>query len=181
MRMATLVLCLTCLLFTAQVVTADTKSPADAITIEKVEISQAGTVALKIDFVNSAELGALTIPLRVSDAGTKIDSISFAGGRLAYIKAKPVTIAKDQRQVVFGAICMTEDYIAPGSGHLATVYLSVADPIADKQITVDTITVVPATLLFTKSNSLSYVPEFTAGIISAAKPAAKPAADSAKK
>ena len=75
MRMATLVLCLTCLLFTAQVVTADTKSPADAITIEKVEISQAGTVALKIDFVNSAELGALTIPLRVSDAGTKIGSI----------------------------------------------------------------------------------------------------------
>lgn len=170
MRLVTLlVLCAAMLLFVSGAI-AGSGSKTDSLIVENVTVTKGGTVAVKIEFVNTVDLGAVTVPLRVKSKGTTIDSVSFAGGRLEYLRAKPVTIAEDKDKVVFGAICMTEAYVAPGRGHLATVYLTVPDAVMSNPITIDTVTIHPATLLFTKSNSLSYVPHFVPGLIGAAAP-----------
>lgn len=138
---------------------------ADTLMIESVETSHSGSIAVRIEFVNQSRLGALTIPIGIYHDGVLIDSISFAGSRVDYIKTKPVTITRDRRRVVFGAISMTEDYIPPGRGLLATLYLAVPDSMLGEVIIVDSTTVRPATLLFTRFDSASYTPVCKAGSV----------------
>lgn len=125
---------------------------------------KAGKTTVRIEFVNDQDLAALTIPIAVKGAGVKVDSLSFAGSRVEYIKTRPVTIKEDGR-VVFGVICMTEDFIAPGRGLMATLFLSVPDNVKAEQIAVDTTTIHPANLLFTKSNSASFTPKVVQGAL----------------
>lgn len=138
---------------------------ADTLIIESVETSQSGSVAVRIEFVNQSELGALTIPIGIYHDGVLIDSVSFAGSRVNYIKTKPVTITPDRRRVVFGAISMTESYIPPGRGLLATLYITVPDSLLGEIIVIDSATVRPATLLFTRFDSASYAPACKAGSV----------------
>ena len=107
----------------------------------------------------------MTIPIGIYHDGVLIDSISFAGSRVNYIKTKPVTITSDRRRVVFGAISMTEDYIPPGRGLLATLYLTIPDSLLDEKIIIDSASVRPATLLFTRFDSASYTPACRAGSV----------------
>lgn len=125
---------------------------------------KAGKTTVQIEFVNDQELAALTIPIVVKGGGVKVDSLSFAGSRVEYIKTRPVTV-KENGRVIFGVICMTEDYIAPGRGLMATLFLSVPDSLKAEQIKIDTTTIHPANLLFTKSNSSSFVPKVIQGAL----------------
>jgi hypothetical protein len=125
---------------------------------------KAGKTAVRIEFVNDQDLAALTIPIVVKGGGVKVDSLSFAGSRVEYIKTRPVTI-KDNGRVVFGVICMTEEYIGPGRGLMATLYLTVPDSLKAEQIKIDTTTIHPANLLFTKSNSASFIPKVVQGAL----------------
>jgi hypothetical protein len=136
----------------------------DTMMIGKAAPIKAGKMAVRIEFVNDQDLAALTIPVVVKGAGVKVDSLSFVGSRVEYIKTRPVTI-KDNGLVVFGVICMTEDYIAPGRGLMATLYLSANDSTKAEQIKIDTTTVHPANLLFTKANSASFVPTVVQGAL----------------
>ena len=171
MRIGTVLALLICATLIYSAVMAEEIHKEDSLIIEKTASVKDGNMAVKIDFVNDWELAAVTIPIKVEGQGVKIDSISFAGSRVEYLKTRPVTIAKDGSKVVFGAICMTEDYIAPGRGLLATVYISGSDSSKSKNVMVDTTTIHPASLLFTKSNSSSYIPQFISGTFSFAPPA----------
>lgn len=139
-------------------------SVPDTMLIGKAAPIKAGKTAVRIEFVNDQELAALTIPLAVNGAGIKVDSLSFAGSRVEYIKTRPVTI-KENGRIIFGVICMTEDFIAPGRGLMATLYLSAGDSTKAEQIKIDTTTIHPANLLFTKSNSASFVPAVVQGAL----------------
>jgi len=145
----------------------------DSIMISKITGVKGGQFNVAIDFVNDQDLAAVTIPVALKGDGATIDSISFEGSRVAYINVRPITISKDRKQVVFGAICMTEDYIAPGRGLLATLYVSTDKQSKSEAIVVDTATIHPATLLFTKSNSASFVPQTVSGSITFGESAAK--------
>ena len=140
--------------------------PQDSLILEQVNLGSPGTVAIAIEFVNSQDLAAFQIPIALQGEGARIDSLSFHNSRIAYIGMRPVTISEDGQQVLFGAICMMEEYLSPGRGLMATLYLTVDDSLMDHSIYLDSTTVGPASILFTKSNSSCYVPVFLPGKIS---------------
>jgi len=146
----------------------DGKSP-DSLLIGRVEVESGSGVALEIHFFNDEPLAALTIPVSLAGGGYKIDSISFAGSRVEYLSMRPVTIKENKKDVVFGAIVMTEDYIPAGKGLMATMYLSSAGGKQAETTVVDTTTIGPASVLFTKTSSASFVPKVVPGMISAKK------------
>jgi hypothetical protein len=152
----------------------------DTLYIDRVYTEKGAQVALKVDFVNDEELAALTIPLSIVGDLYLIDSVSFIGSRVEYLKMRPVTIYEGKKQVVFGAICMTEDYIQPGRGLMATVYLSPSNTAKEKYCMVDTTTLGPASLLFTKISSASFIPEFIPGMVSHEAPPAETAVESSE-
>lgn len=145
-------------------VAADGKAP-DTLIVDQVEVQKGSGVALEIHFVNDEELAALTIPLRVLGGGYQIDSISFAGSRIEYLSMRPVTIKENKKDVIFGAIVMTEEYIPPGRGLMAKMYLSPTGNEKPGKTVVDTTTVGPASVLFTKTNSASFIPVFKPGAV----------------
>jgi hypothetical protein len=145
----------------------------DTLMVERVKAEQGAGVALKIQFFNDEELAALTIPLSLKGTGYTIDSVSFAGSRVEYLSMRPVTIKEDKKDVVFGAIVMTEDYIPVGRGLMATLYLSPTGKDSEPTF-VDTTTIGPASVLFTKTSSASFVPQFISGeVLSKAAPGDK--------
>jgi hypothetical protein len=137
----------------------------DTLMIDQVMIEKGEKVSLAVSFFNDEELAALTIPLGIVGDMYKFDSVSFVGSRIEYIKMKPVTIAENLTDVVFGAICMTEGYIQPGKGLMATLYLSPKNSSKSQSCEIDTITMGPASVLYTKTNSASFIPEFRKGKI----------------
>ena len=176
MRSLAVLLCMMVFMVFAPVVMAavddaDENAP-DTLLIGKAVPEKAGKATVRIEFVNDQDLAALTIPIAVKSAGVKVDSVSFTGSRVEYVKTRPVTI-KDNGQIIFGVICMTEDFIGPGRGLMATVYMSVNDSAKVDQIKVDTTTIHPAELLFTKANSASFVPAVVQGALKAPEAAKK--------
>jgi len=145
---------------------ANDENLPDTLIIEKVQAVKGAKAAMKIDFVNDQELAALTIPIGIVGDAYEIDSVSFVGSRVEYLKMRPVTISEGRKEVVFGAICMTEDYIPVGRGLMATLYLSPAKSSKSDFCVVDTVTIGPASVLFTKKNSASFIPEFQSGLVS---------------
>jgi hypothetical protein len=137
----------------------------DTLMIERIEAGAGAGVALKIRFFNDEELAALTIPLSLKGTGYTIDSVSFTGSRIEYLSMRPVTIKKNKKDIVFGAIVMTEDYIPAGQGLMATLYLSPTGENSEKTV-VDTTTIGPASVLFTKISSASFVPQVVSGAVS---------------
>jgi hypothetical protein len=177
-----LFLVFTLVLAGSNAVAADGKTP-DTLIVDQVEVQKGSGVALEIHFVNDEELAALTIPLRVLGGGYKIDSISFAGSRIEYLSMRPVTIKENKKDVIFGAIVMTEEYIPPGRGLMAKMYLSpTGDEKAGKTV-VDTTTIGPASVLFTKTNSASFVPKVRPGAVAIkkAEESGAPQADTTEK
>jgi len=165
MRFKTLLIVVFCLLMATSATMANDDNLPDTLMIGHVEVEKGAKVALNIDFVNDQELAALTIPLGLVGDAYAIDSVSFVGSRVEYLKMRPVTIAENRKEVVFGAICMTEDYIPAGKGLMATLYLSPMDSPKSDVCMVDTITMGPASVLFTKQSSASFIPEFQSGMI----------------
>ncbi len=171
MRTITLLVTLICMALAASVTMANDENQPDTLMIDKIQAEKGASVALKVSFVNDQELAALTIPfVLVGDLYT-IDSVSFVGSRVEYLKMRPVTISEDRKQVVFGAICMTEDYIPAGKGSMATLYLSSIEKAKSDFCVIDTVTMGPASVLFTKKDSGSFIPEFQSGLISIGKAA----------
>lgn len=155
------------------------KNAPDTLIIEQVAAEPGAGVAVKVQFYNDEELAALTIPLSVKGTGYSIDSVSFAGSRVEYLSMLPVTIKENKKDVVFGAIVMTEDYIPVGRGLMATLYLSPTGKSPEATV-IDTTTIGPASVLFTKTSSASFVPRFVPGEVSPQMGSGKEAAESDK-
>lgn len=165
MRTVTLTVTFLCLVSLVSLASGNDENMPDSLVIERVEVPPGANAVIKIDFVNDQELAALTIPLSVIGGGMTIDSVSFVGSRVEYLKMRPVTIADNRKDVVFGAICMTEDYVPAGRGLMATLYLSPTDSVKTDLCMIDTTTVGPASVLFTKKDSASFIPEFASGMV----------------
>jgi hypothetical protein len=157
---------------------AGEKNLPDTLMIDNTQVVKGNKVAVKVNFVNDQELAALTIPIGIVGDWFLIDSVSFVGSRVEYLKMRPVTIAENHKDIVFGAICMTEDYIPVGKGLLATLYLSPTESAKSESCKIDTTTVGPASVLFTLKNSASFVPEFRAGTVSFKEAETKKPSDS---
>jgi hypothetical protein len=162
-----LIICLFMLISISQ---ANDENGSDSLIIEEFSFDENGKAVTDFIIVNDQELAAITIPITLRGAGVTIDSVSFAGGRFEYLKMLPVTIAENKYSIVFGAIVVTEEYVAPGRGLLAKMYLSSDTARKDISCVIDTTTVKPATLMFTKTSSASFVPTFIQGTIAIEEP-----------
>ncbi len=163
----------------AQSKTGNDGNVPDTLIIERVSAEPGAGVAVKVSFVNDEELAALTIPLSLEGSGYAIDSVSFAGSRVEYLSMRPVTIKENKKDVLFGAIVMTEDYIPTGRGLMATLYLSPTGENSEPSM-IDTTTIGPASVLFTKTSSASFVPRFVSGEVSPKMASGEEAAESDK-
>jgi len=137
----------------------------DTLYIGSVQVDAGQQAVVPVTFVNDEELGALTIPLGWSSPDITLDSVSFVGSRISYITTKPLSIYNADQQTVFGAVVITEQYIQPGSGLLATLYFDVPAGTPDQFVYIDTARVGPAYVLFTNTNSTNFTPEFEQGKI----------------
>lgn len=146
----------------------DTAIP-DTLRIEKVQVTKTGPIAVRVSIFNDEEIAGLTIPLAVIGKGLLIDSVSFVGSRVEYIKTRPVTISEDRKKVVFGAITMMEEYLQAGNGLMATLYLSLTDSSVNGKFMVDTTTIGPASVLYSKKDSYSFIPQFVPGQVTIGK------------
>ncbi len=138
---------------------------SDSLIIRPTVIKPGQSAVIEVDLVNTVELGAFTVPLYIRERRARFDSISFTGSRVDYLSTKPVTITGQGQVVIFGAVCMTEDYIPPGRGLLARLYISSRESLAESSIIIDTLTIHPASLIFAKSDSYTYIPQFIPGEI----------------
>lgn len=148
----------------------ETASRSDSIIVNDSEAIPGEQAIIKIEMVNSKELGALTIPLIIRLHRAKFDSVSFIGSRVEYWSMKPVTITAEGQLVIFGAICMMEDYLPPGRGLLAELFITVTDSANADPIVIDSTTIHPASLIFAKSDSHTYLPAFVAGRLTIGMP-----------
>ncbi|MFH1700591.1 MAG: hypothetical protein ABIE07_08390 [Candidatus Zixiibacteriota bacterium] len=159
-----------CLFVLVSLCGANDENSPDSLIIEKFSFDENGKAVADFVIVNDQDLAAVTIPLILRGTGVTIDSISFAGGRFEYLKMLPVTIAENKTSVVFGAIVVTEEYVVPGRGLFAKMYLSSDTAQKDISCVIDTTTVEPAFLMFTKTSSASFTPAFIPGTIAVEEP-----------
>ncbi len=146
----------------------------DTLYIESVTVDAGQKAVVEINFFSDEELAALTIPLAWTSADITLDSVSYAGSRIAYINTKPYTIYNSNQEVVFGAVVFFEANIAPGSGLMATLYFDVPPGTPDQFVDIDSTTIPPAQLYFTNTNSSNFTPEVFPGTIQIGEPQLPP-------
>jgi len=146
----------------------------DTMYVQSVEVDPGQKADVEIYFVNDSELAALTIPLTWDSPDITLDTVLFTGSRIDYIGTKPITIDNGNRTVVFGAIVFFEANIPPGTGLMATLQFDIPPGTPDQLVTVDSITVGPAGLLFTNPDATNFTPEFQSGTITIGEPSFPP-------
>lgn len=159
-----------CLFMLFSISQANDENGPDSLIIEDFSFDENGKAVVDFIIVNDQELAAVTIPIILRGAGVTIDSISFAGGRFEYLKMLPVTVAENKSSVVFGGIVVTEEYVAPGRGLLAKMYLSSDTAVQEISCVIDSTTIKAASLMFTKTSSASFIPTLIQGTIAVEEP-----------
>jgi hypothetical protein len=113
---------------------------------------------------NDEELAAIDVPISYTAgmARLKIDSVSFADTRIDYFAQKYAPVDAETQTMHFGGLAyMGPDKppLAPGSGEVARVYISVTGDKKAKTIAIDTTTVKPNnTLMLVDKNAKIIVP-----------------------
>lgn len=161
------------LLLTASVWAQDPGEP-DSLFIGSAEVDAGQKAVVPVNFSNDTELAALTIPVSWDSPDIILDSVSYVGSRIEYLGTKPFTIYQSEQIVVFGGIVFFEDYVAPGSGLVATLYFDVPAGTPDQFITIDTTTRESASVLFTNPNSSSFIPYVESGYVQIGEPLIPP-------
>lgn len=129
--------------------------------VEAVTAAKGAMGSFKVHYYGVEEAKAMVIPLSVP-AGLKIDSVSYAGGMLAYIATRPVRIDNDNHQVLFTAIPTTEANIPAAEGLLATVHFTAA-PDAQSGVIEETFVPPGNYLTYVDTASVLVEPQFEVG------------------
>jgi hypothetical protein len=129
--------------------------------VDAVSAAKGSSGSFKVHYYGVEEAKAMVIPLSVP-AGIKIDSVSYAGGMLAYISTRPVRIDNDNHQVLFTAIPTTEANIPAAEGLLATIHFTVG-PDATSGVIEETFVPPGNYLTYVDTASVLVEPQFEAG------------------
>ena len=112
----------------------------DTLYIDSVTAFTVGSGVVPLSFTNDEELSALEVTLRHNTTEVKIDSFSFAGGRVANLSNKGFFKQDDSVTYTVYAQVASEDFVAVGSGLLGRLYYSWPSSISPQVITIDTVT-----------------------------------------
>jgi len=121
-----------------------------------------GKIAIPVYFRNDNYVIALQVPLTWTGPAS-IDSASFFGSRINYVINKSVTIDNANKKVLVTADVGMQPSIPDGRGMLVKFYFSTTDT---GTLTIDTTANSPLPeehLLFTREDSVTYVPQFLKG------------------
>lgn len=136
----------------------------DSLFVDQVSIVAGREFTINVNLWNDEELGAVTIPLKYPADKMQFINVSFAGGRLAYLSSRPVTVDTIAGTVLVGAIVFLEEYIQPGNGLLYSITFKLRDNALPGEIfTLDSTFVDPAYLLLSHSSAVNIFPYFRAG------------------
>lgn len=106
----------------------------DTIKIESVTAEPGQQVEVPVYLHNIAEVAAFSIPLGFDQTVLTCDSVSFAGTRVDYINVVTSSIDSINGQVLLGMVVFVEEFLQPGDGIVAKMYMSI-DPNATEQVT----------------------------------------------
>ena len=121
-----------------------------------------GKVAIPVYFRNDAYVIALQVPLTWTGPAT-IDSTSFFGSRISYVGDKNVSIDNPNKKFLVTADVGLQPPIPEGRGMLVKLYFSTTDI---GTLIIDTTANSPLPeehLLFSREDSVTYVPRFRRG------------------
>ncbi len=111
---------------------------------------QVWTVTVK--YTNDEAVKGLSIPFKFGAGTTKVvaDSVVYTGGRVEgfdLIRSRPDTAIQCVTLGIVGSLGPQKKLLAPGSGRLATIFVSSLDGNPIEKLTVDTTTTSPANSL----------------------------------
>ena len=124
-------------------------------------------VGVALTFTNFEELAGMSAGLTWNSSDVNLDSVSYAGSRIAYIGTKITTIDNTANTLALGVLRIPpEPLVAVGTGLWATLWFSVDNAAAAQVVTIDTVFIEPGVeLLFNDLAANSIYPQFGAGSI----------------
>ncbi len=141
------------------------KSDSDTLWIDSITTHSGQKSVMEINFANADTLKAIDLLLDYGNPELLIDSISFIGSRVPDIFLKIATIDSNLAQVHIGAINFNDEYIAPGQGLFARIFLSVPDEFPTQVLPFDTTFIQTGALVFANNNHETYIPIFAQGYL----------------
>lgn len=161
-----------CLLLLTMAATAWGQDPGnpDTLFVGSVSTNAGQKAVISVNFYNDETLAALTIPLHWDSPAITLDSVSFAGSRVSYINSQQDTIYDSIQGVVFGVIVFAEHNIPAGTGLAGKLYFNIPAGTPDQFVHIDSTTIDPANLLFTRPDASSFTPIMKPGKITIGNP-----------
>lgn len=142
-------------------------STTDTVWVDSVGTRPDNPVRLDIFFVNADTLNGIDLPLTFTSSDITVDSISFEDSRLQSASFTFSAIDPDQKTIHIGAMGLdSASIIRPGSGLLASIYITVPAGAPDHLVEFDTNYIPPTShLAFVSKTDESYTPQFRKGYV----------------
>jgi len=148
---------------------ADTLTFVSTACLSAVSVDRKAVV--EIQFYNDELLGAVTLPVKWSSSAITLDSVSWVGGRLAYLNTRVANIDNANQQANIGAVVILEDYVAAGQGLACKLYFNIPAGTPDQVVTVASTFVAPAAYdEFSLTNGTNFSPQIKAGTLTIGSP-----------
>lgn len=141
------------------------KSESDTVWVDSIITHSGQETIMEINFINSDTLKAIDIFLGFDNPELIVDSISFVGSRVPDVFLQLVEIDTNLANIHIGTINFEDEYVPPGKGLFASIFISVPDMFEDQQLSFDTAFIQTGALLFVDINHVTSVPVFVAGLL----------------
>ncbi len=140
----------------------------DTVSVDTVSTYISGSGVVPVRFWNDEPLVTVEVTLHESSSSIKVDSFSFAGGRVAAAQFKLFRLNSDSTIVDITVLVGSQAAIPSGSGLLGNLYFHWAIPVAPQVVSIDTVTWVNQvnveyTTTFIDTLSNSFTPQFRPG------------------
>ncbi len=152
--------------------TVDPGTP-DTVRVDSTVAFVSGRGSVPVHFFNDELLFGLQLTLKESGSGIRIDSFSFAGGRLATFGTKGFQLNADSSIITLSVVPTGTENIPTGSGLLGTLYFSYPGTVTPQTAGIDTVTwLAPnnvtyyTSFILPKQDSLfEFLPQFRPGAL----------------
>lgn len=112
----------------------------DTLRIDSTMAFVSGSGIVPVHFYNDEALFGLEMTIHHNGAGIRIDSFSFAGGRVATAALRNTRISSDGRILNVSVLESGAENIEPGNGLLGHIYISYEETVMPQTAIIDTMT-----------------------------------------
>ncbi|MDD4050691.1 MAG: T9SS type A sorting domain-containing protein [candidate division Zixibacteria bacterium] len=145
---------------------ADSLSASDTLWLDSLATHSGEQVVCNIYLVNPDSLNGVDLPLRYEYSDFRIDSVSFAGGRVDNLFSNGFYIDSLQATLHIHALELNGVSLAPGRGLLARIFITVPNEYPTRVIMFDTTFILPESrLTFVNRDNISFTPQFRPGYV----------------